>query len=464
MRRVLPVLVAVSSALALYAQMPAGPPTFDPADTEGLVVTRNPRIRYAWKRKTFWQTTVEPPVMRSPRVSAHTAAERQQMMAPLDALTALLKATPTGSAGEGFWVLDARTLDYFDVFALPAGTPLASYPLQFSAGLYPFHHEDIQNANGTWRTSVRGETEGLYFKFNQLPHAITGLPQGLAGAAMRGDQAPIAAEPSTGDRSPIELYLRPRETARFSGWPIYEMATLVVSRAGRDPWAPVALGRALAALRPAIEKDRKTAEDRLAGLKKKAEEVLSPAWEQGMRDRFEKTNGALRTERPSNYEARLRSLEHEIATTRTQATAEANPARDAAGAWYWNPVDTAVALTRRIAALTPAEAAKPACYRAFTESQEKQGHYSLGGAIEVAGPGDLCRPLVTDNPAYFDLTLPRTTPQILTVDVGRCVAVTGGRLSALPVTRFDAPPQGCVQHARMWQEVDWTKIAALVRQ
>ena len=83
----------------------------------------------------------------------------------------------------------------------------------------------------------------------------------------------------------------------------------------------------------ALEKDRKTADDRLAGYETALETVMSPAWEAQKRETFEKQNGELRTSRPSNYGARLRSLEHELTVTRQDAQAKANPQRDAKGAW-----------------------------------------------------------------------------------------------------------------------------------
>ena len=104
-----------------------------------------------------------------------------------------------------------------------------------------------------------------------------------------------------------------------------------MARDGRDPWAPVPLGRVLKAAMTAFEADRKGAETRLAGYKAKLGEVMAPEWEAQKRETFEKTNGELRTSRPSNYGARLRSLENEIAVLRQQAQADANPQKDAKG-------------------------------------------------------------------------------------------------------------------------------------
>lgn len=449
MRAVLLAGLVIASLAPLAAQPRTQAPTFEPGDTEGLVASPNPRVRHAWKRKVFWKVSQQSPRGASRSIPAHTAAERSQMSAALDALSAILKATPTGSDGEGFWMLDSRTFDYPDPSALPATMPLAKFPLVFEAGLFPFRHEDIEK-DGKWQLSVRGETESVYFQFNRLPDAV--------------DATPILSESQAGDREPVPFYLRPRVTATWQGLPVYEGKVLVVAREGRDPWAPVPLRRALEAAMGPLEKDRKGAEERLAGYRKAFEEVMAPAWEQQKREAFEQQNGELRTSRPSNYAARLRSLEHEITVTRQGAEENANPQKDAKGAWYWGPVNAHDDAAGRLAALSPAAAAAPACFVELSAAERASGRYALPGTIvpESAAPG--CRQIVHTNWAYFDLSLPRSAPQILVVrDFGRCATVENDGLTSAPITRWDSPPQGCVQHARIWREADWTKIAALLR-
>lgn len=424
------------------------PPTFEPGDVEGLVVSPNPRIRHAWKRKVFWKASVPPPRLASRGVPAHSAAERAAMTATLDALAALLKATPTGGDGEGFWVLDSRTFDYVDPSTLPDRTPPGKAALPFGSGYYPFRHEDIET-NGTWKLSVNGETESAYFEFNRLPEDR--------------ETTRVVSEPRSGGRPDELFYLRPRVTAMWQGLPVYEQAYLLVTRPGRDPWTPVPLATALKAAMAAMETDRKTAEDRLDGYRKKLAEVMAPEWEAQKREQFEKQNGELRTSRPANYAARQRSLEIEITTARQQAQRDASPQRDPQGLWYWSAIDAQAEATKRLAELVPAEAEAPACYIELSADQRGHGRYALPGTIvaEASAPG--CRQIVRTNREYFDLALPRTTPQILYVsDFGRCVRVNGHELTSRPIDRWDSPPQGCVQHARMWREVDWSKIAALV--
>lgn len=430
----------------LYSQPRSGPPSFAPTDTEGLIMSPNPSIRHAWKRKVFWKASPGAPPGSDPRVPPPSPAERQQMSRLLDTLTALLKATPEGSQGEGFWVNESRTPWRIDVSEPPRRLVGGQFPLISEVGLFPHHHEDILDRAG-WRLSVAGETESVYYEFNRLPGRL--------------NQKVIASEDRGPDAPPLEFYLRPRETARWKGLPIYDGQILVVARAGRELWAPVTVGRVLKAALPLYRKDRDTAEARLADLRKKNEEIQAPAYEQKMRETFEKNNGSLRTTRPSNYQARLRSMEHELKYNRERASAEANPQRNAQGSWYWDPVDAYAEAAKRLETLAPAEAAKPAC---FAEAKGAQGRYSISGAILAAGSAPECLEIVQTNWEYFDLKLPRTAPQLLVIrDWGRCVNVDGDRLISRPVLRWDAPPQGCVRHAQMWRELDWTRFSALVQ-
>jgi hypothetical protein len=290
----------------------------------------------------------------------------------------------------------------------------------------------------------------VYFYYNHHPQSVR--------------QPVIAAEDRGPDLRPVEFYLRPRVTGRMGGLPLYENDVLVAARAGRELWTPAPLGRVLKAALPRYEQDRRTAEERLAGLKKTNDEIQSAAWEKDFRDRFEKNNGALRTTRPSNYEARRNSMERELVYLRQKAAAEANPARDDKGAWYWNPLDAHAEAARRLAALTPAEASRPACFAEVTASPQKEGRYQMRGEILAAGTAPDCRELVMTNWDYFDLNLPRSAPQLLTVDsFGRCAKFEDGRLVSAPLRYTNAPPQGCYRHVAMWQELDWARFAATVQ-
>jgi hypothetical protein len=435
--------------LLLLSLLAFQPPVFGPDNPEGLVIGPNGRTRHAWNRPVHWKTsgfsnmglgnTGKPPF---------TAAERQTMAARVESLISLFKQTKEGREGKGFWVNEDRNAGFIDYTQYPPAIPTAKVPARHSVGLYPFYHEDDKKPDGTYKLSVAGETASIYYYFNELPGKI--------------NSPVITKEEVSADKQPIEFYLRPKVTGELGSYKVYNDLILVVVRQNRDPWAPAPLGRVLKAALKLYEEDKTTAERRLAGLIEKNNHIQSPAYEKEMWDYFEKTSGALKTTRPSNYEARKKSTEHELKYNRTKAAEEANPQRDAKGNWYWNPLDAHKEATALLASLTPAEAAQPACY---VEPASKDGRYAMRGQIVAMKPGMNCEPIVMTNFDYFDYSLPRTAAQILTIrDFGRCAVVENGRPKGrhpIPAA-YRVPLQGCYRHVAMYEDLDWPKLQQLL--
>lgn len=428
------------TAISLAAQMP----TFGPDNPEGLVMYPNKTGRYAWLRKGTWTTQPIQSRMAKGAAAAVTPAELASIRASFEKLTALFQATPTGNQRIGFFVKESRGFSYPDPYALPPGFPLARAPLQYDIGYFPFYNSDTLK-NGVFVADTGGETESIYYYFNRLPG-----PQ---------KQQAVAKEPN-GDRTPVEFYPRPKEIARYQGWPVYDGGDLVVARPNRDPWIAAPYGRVLKAAMTLFEQDRATAENRLAGLKKENERVQSPAYEQEMRAHLEKYSGEFRTSNPQKWQGRVAGMERELAYNRDLAAKKANPQRDKDGLWYWNPLEAHAEAAKRLAALTPADAARPAC---FAPPPSQDGRYQIRGMIQPSGSAPNCTGLVTDNWDYFDPKLPRVAPQLLLVrSIGRCASVANGKLAVHGRPRNDVPPQGCFKHVPMWEELDWKQLAALV--
>ncbi len=455
------VLVAASASadpvIAPARSSATSPPVFGADNPEGLEFTGSTKngvhtIRQAWKRRLEWKINppVDPPILDMAKLAPPvTAAERQQMGRTLDALLSLMKATRAGSSGEGFWVSATHHYDGFDGRSLPKGS-WTKHPLEFSTTLAPFAHEDVLEPNGTWKLSVKGETDAPGYLFNRLPGRLS---HGV---------------PSIDD----QLFLRPRVLDRFQGFPIYDEelnggSLLVITRAGKDPWTTVSMGRVMPVVLPLYEKDKAQAESRLALAKKKLAEVESAGWEQSKRDAFEKTYGSLRTSKPSSYQTRLASLENELKVLRDDAKSAANPAHDAKGAWYWNPIDAWTKAAAQAKTLG-AEASKPACFVLASEKDSgagrpSEGRYTMKGDVVVAGSTPECREIVETNHGYWDLSLPRTAPQLLTIhNFLSCANLQKGAIVVPPTTNFRSPEDGCRQVRRMWSDVDWSKVAALL--
>jgi hypothetical protein len=404
--------LASLALLSLAAQQ--GPPQFGPDNPEGLVITPNGRHRLAWHRKGIWKI--------DPLNGPASPPDRQSVSATLDKLSTLIKATPTASALSGFWMKESRNL-------------YPGNPHHFEIGFFPFYLEDVLT-NGKFVPQWAGETESVYFQFNSLPGPLS--------------QPVIAGG----------FYLRPQQTASFAGFPIFDDSNLLITRHNRDPWAPVPLRTALLAAQPEFEKDRQTAESRLASLKKQNDEIQSPAFEQKMREHLEKYSGEFRTSNPAKWKGRLEGMERELLYNRQQAAKKANPLRDKEGNWYWNPIDAHANAAKRLAALSPADAAAPACYLPAPDSD---GRYALRGDLFPLSSNPACRPLATANTAYFDPALPRTAPQLLRVNAfGRCAAVSNGKLVQKHRPGYSHPPQGCFIHVPIWEQLDWAAVARLL--
>ncbi|BDC50633.1 hypothetical protein F183_A29490 [Bryobacterales bacterium F-183] len=435
-------LLAVVGTLAAAQTVPLpNPPPFDPNDPEGFVEYPNKTGRYVWKRKGTWT-----PSAFSARggTAGVTPAARQSMLAVLDSLSAMLRATPEGSQITGWFMKEPRSYFLENPYDLPPGLTPASVPIIFEAGFYPFYLADTL-IKGAYKEVTGGETEGIYFTFNRLPEP--------------GKQ-PVIAQEQVADRGPVRFFLRPDASTTYAGFPVLDGQELVIARPGRDPFAPAPYGRVLRAAMAEFESDRKTAEQRLAGLKAKEAETLAPAYEQAMRDHLEKYSGAFRTSDPKKYEGRLAGMERELRYNRDKAKQDANPQRDEAGNWYWHPMDAYADAQRRLASMSPAEAAAPAC---FVAAPKEQGRYKIKGQI-VAGVSAGCHPIVIENYAYFDPKLPRHVPQILTAKAfGRCFQVVNGQLTPYPLpVKSIVPPQGCARHVAMWSALDWKKVAGLL--
>lgn len=422
---------------------PPEQPPYDPNDPEGLVAYPNQTGRYVWKRKGPWMVAPLSPRAGAPAVAP---AARQAMTNTLDQLSALLRATPEGSSLLGWFMKEPRTYNLANPYDLPPTVTPSALPIQFEAGFYPFYLADDLR-NGRFVQVQGGETQGIYFTFNRLPG-----PQ----------RQTIVAHEKNGDRTPVAFFTRPSAQTTFAGYPVLDGQELVITRPNRDPYAPVPYGRALRATLPQLEKDKATAEQRLANLKAKEAEALTPAYEQAMRDHLEKQSGAFRTTDPKKYAGRLQSMERELVYNRDKARQDANPQRDSTGNWYWHPLDALADARRRLAALTAADDAAPAC---FQPAPKEQGRYALRGHIfPLASTTPDCQPLVMHNYAYFDPQLPRHVPQILIVNVfGRCFDLQGDQLlpRRLPVKTL-VPPQGCYRHVAIWQGLDWSRVAALL--
>jgi hypothetical protein len=435
------VLLLAAACLPLAAQAPGS------IDAEGNKYFPNGLGRYPLRRQGIWKVTpLNNPTGNPSRAPAIVPAELQGIQSAMNALSAIFKATPESKVLEGYWMRESRTFDYPDKAGQPPEFALARFPFPFCAGFYPFYLEDVLT-NGKYIPQWAGETAAIYFWFNRLPGSMgrrTVLTEMLA------------------NEHQVDIYPRPRITGTYQGHPVIEEQDLLIARPGRDPWIAVPYARALKLAIPRLEKDRDAAEKRLADLKKKNAETQAPAYEAQMRAHLEKYSGEFRTSNPEKWKGRVAGMERELQYNREKAAKDANPTRDKDGRWYWNPIDALADANKRVATLTPADATAPSCFLAASK-EAADGRYALDGSIERLGANPACEALMTDNHAYFDPKLPRSEAQILFVrSLSRCGKVVDGKFIAAEKVDPNKPSQGCKRHPLYWEQMDWTKVAALV--
>lgn len=443
MMKSLPALISLFLVLAPH--LPAQAP--GTIDAEGNKYFPNGLGRYPLRRKGIWQVQrLHNPTGNLSRLPVITPSELQSLNNTLDALSAIFKATPESNVLEGYWMSESRSFDYPNKAAQPPEFAPPRLPFSFVAGFFPFYLEDVLT-NGKYVPQWGGETAAIYFWFNRLP--------GSMGRR-------IVLTERLANEHDVEIYFRPRITGTYQGLPLIEGQDLLVARPGRDPWVAVSYARALKLAIPQFEKDRDTAEKRLADLKKKHAETQSPAYEAQMRAHLEKYSGEFRTSNPEKWKGRVAGMERELLYNREKTARDANPARDRDGLWYWNPIDALADASKRLAELTPADSTTPSCFLAAPQPAAA-GRYAITGSIDRLGVNPACEALVTDNHAYFDPKLPRSEVQILFVrSIGRCGKVVDGKLIPAERPIPDKPSQGCARHPFYWEQMDWTKVSALV--
>jgi hypothetical protein len=65
------------------------------------------------------------------------------------------------------------------------------------------------------------------------------------------------------------------------------------------------------------------------------------------------------------------------------------------------------------------------------------------------------------NPLYWDASLPRTAPQLLLLwQIERCLDTSRNPAVLRPQDQFI--PHGCVVHGKIWDEMDWKALEAVL--
>jgi hypothetical protein len=387
--------------------------------------------RYLPDKPGFWQ----PLRYLGEHGAGATAAEAQQITANLKAIQAVLMETPIGTSPVGFYYLPA-----------PMWTSVrGNHPILQGLGIYPLTFMEFRK-NGVWMLDMHGETAGIEYSLNLLSDIERVCSKVFDETGPDGVQRPI--------------YLAPPKVGSLGGFPIYG-DTLFIARPGRALFVPITVQRALKAALVVYASNRDGAERELLERKKRNLEFKAndaDDYEKKELEKFEKQWGYLRATDVKDYEEHKRQWMAPVLRQRVEHEAAAAPPvrGNKDSEWYFNAIDSYANAQKRLASLSAEEASAPACYKPL----DLRLPYAMRGEVyRYTGAPD-CLPMVVTNPDYYDRTLPRTAPQLMTVtSITRCVHPNGNTF-ALPSGAVSTG--GCAVHARMWQQVNWQRLADIL--
>ncbi len=389
--------------------------------------------RYLRNKPGFWQP--QRYMAEQDHGAGATAAELQQINSNLKAIQAVLMATPTGTNPVGFyffpapmWMSHGRT-----------------QPILQGLHIYPLAFVEFRK-QGVWTLDMHGETSGVGYSLNNLSEIERVSSKVFEETGPKGAEHPI--------------YTLPTPVRSLGGFPVYG-DTLFIPRPGREIFVPVSVEHALKAAMPIYAKNRDAADREVAERKQRNQDFKANEaddYEQKELAKFEKQWGYLRATDVKDYEEHKREWMAPVLRERQEHEAAAAPPvrGNKDSEWYFNAMDEYANAQKRLASLSPEEAASPACFEAL----DIRLPYSMRGEIRSRTGNPACLPLVETNPDYYDRALPRTAPQLLTVtSITRCTKLGG---PAFVPTAVDIEGGGCPVHAKMWQEMDWQKLADIL--
>jgi len=353
------------------------------------------------------------------RVFGAKPADVKALEAQLLLLNAIIKKIPGITNPIGFSVETAGTFGLTDTrFSAREGEPaLTARPLVASMGFGP-HPVTEYGSGATAKRSDTGEVEHLHFFVNDMAQA-------LGSRTVPEFQEHL-------DTDVVRLQEQRPDVFGFARYG----DSLVIKKSAAPIWVAVTFAETLALVARSIDgrltderdvvarvqkgyddmKDPKKREERLAQYRKLAPSVKDPAYLETMTKadaEMEKRADKELLPQIEKAKAVVTKSEQELASVKTMA-----------------------------AGLTAADKAAPACYAIGDK-------VSLSRFRRVPSPG--CEPLVRGNWKLFNPALPRSAPQLLTID---------GFAPCLIPDRKNPHVGGCVAMMRVLESIDKAALLA----
>lgn len=352
-----------------------------------------------------------------------TPVEVKAFEATLLELNAVLRRAPGVATPRGYSV---ETWGYLAGFGRPAPGQPAGKSLPLAGGLdfgaFPIFESE---RDGKVVRKDTGETALMLFVVNDPWTGSSRKPEEWGGVV-------------------TDAFMQPTPKGEVAGIPLYGDA-LIITTSPERLWAPVPLGAALDLVVARRRVDVAACQESLEKFIAQLAVVRDPAWQ--AKRMKEAREGAAQMPKPEEFiasiQASLRieeaSLVQEISPTggTGKSLVEAQRAVDEVTAW--------------LAELPPAARAAPACYAAEAKGLRAKFRPGLSAG---------CVAIVRPNYQYFNLALPRSAPQVLSITpVAQCFD-TANKYNSDANSKS---PAGCAANRALIQTMDQAAIRAWLR-
>jgi hypothetical protein len=415
-------LVAVSAAAALRAQHP------DPATYPGSFTLL---ADYDTRSSSF-------------QVSA-TADEMREAKAFASRLVTILRRDPAAASPVGYTVLVARLVEDNEAGRNPA----AKFHFGLNVEVPWWFWSDVYQKMAYTNTSL----------FNIYANRLDCI----------FDKAPEVWSDTTGEYT-AGLYLEPRHGRDVTGtelyWGTHDGHRCAVLTNIRKPlWLPANQERYLKALiaqaRVGADRVRRNMNANSPKAQRRQQQKESPRQQADLRAACE----ALKQASPSAYSQCLEAIRKSQAQSDSvYRSMAADPRFDTEAASVDSEANARIhALEAQLAAMSPAERARPAVVWLTGDHDGLPGTFLVRPADPEAADSLTAR-VVVPNPDALDRTLPRTAPQIITVEMDGTPYLPAGYESNLEAGALSEQEVKDIKRFRgLLDGVDWAALRALLR-
>lgn len=310
-----------------------------------------------------------------------------------------------------------------------AASPAAkkSLPIAGTIMMGSFEHYEIirtEWGNGEHERYVGGETAHIMIDVNALPKG--------GGINMLSDKQG-------------EFYEEPARTADLFGFPTYG-DVLIIAKNGRPVWTPISRERFLKAFIAKRRVEAANAERYIADQQQKYQAFVAPDAYAARQAKYQAAVDKMAARGAAAAEHERRYWERDEADTLNRLKRGAS--LDPQDSPFAAQIAGLKAAEEQLGAMSSTDRSAPACLL------EDLRDFTTSGLVPMGTPH--CKPLVGKNPNFFDPRLPRSMPQIITVQRFRALEQAWGK------GRPDENSNGTLDLWTTYEafyRTDWHKVA-----